>query len=299
MVQIKGGQPAPPQSKRRLTAKQLRLQQAAARRRRRGRKSPVRRSRSQRGKVGASSSVKRTATPAKTAPYRTLLSGSAKGAPPFEGAVYAIASAGQTLLATTSDGLLTSEDNGKTWVLAHWGTGGSWQYLAGSGPNAVAASGSTLLASSDAGGNWSVIPLPAGLTRIAAIASEPTGELWVGGVGGAFVSSDEGKTWSRPRNLYVSAVSDVFYDEYYNRVYVTTSGTDSMIFTMQLPQKVVLHTTAGWNLRFVRQAHGHLVGSTRFDGMVVQPDASSASVSTVQPVAPMPPTGSGTGATKP
>lgn len=276
---------------RKLTARQRRMPLAAARHRQRRKNSVLHNRRSLHGSNAGSASGKRPVAPSKIELAQRSAGGAAAISTPFDGAVYAVASAGDALLATTSEGLLRSADQGRTWTLSPWPSSGSWQTIAGSGQMAVAASGSTLFSSVNAGADWTAIPMPQGMAQISTVAAEPTGELWVGGPAGAFVSSDSGKTWIRPRNLYVNEVSDVFYDSYYNRVYVSTGGPDSMIFTMQLPQKLVLYTRAGWALRLARQARGHLVGSTRYDGMVVQPQASDGTHSPLQAAVPLPAAG--------
>jgi photosystem II stability/assembly factor-like uncharacterized protein len=189
----------------------------------------------------------------------------------FDGAVYALATAGDTMIATTSVGLLTSVDNGASWAATGPEGSNEWRYLAAAKKHAVAASLRAVAVSSDSGVIWESVKLPAQLTQIASVAVTPSGELWVGGREGVFVSPDDGKTWSVPKNLYLNSVNNIFYDDAANRLMITTSGNSSLVFTVRLEDKWVSFTDTGWNLRFARSMGDHIVAVTLFDGIVVQP----------------------------
>lgn len=200
----------------------------------------------------------------------------------FDGSVYAIATAGQTVLATTSVGLLTSEDNGLNWTASGPEGSAEWRFLAAAKTKAVAASLHSAQVSVDSGMKWQPIDLPVGLTQIAAIAIDPSGDVWVGGRQGVFVSSNAGKSWTTPRNLFVGPVSNIFYDDSTDRMVITTNGNSSLVFTVQLPTKQVSFADTGWSLRFARLVGDHIVAATLFDGIVVQPRMM------VSPVASLP-----------
>ena len=205
--------------------------------------------------------------------------------PGFDGSVYAIATAGQTVLAATSAGLRTSSDNGLTWSPGTAEASSDWHYLAAAGQNVVAASLNTVHASHDAGATWSPVKLPETLTNIAAVAIEPSGQTWVGGREGVFVSSDSGSTWTTPKNLFVNSVNGIFFDDLTNRLFITTGGKSSLVFTVQLPSQQVSFADAGWNLRFVRPVGDHLVAATLFDGIVIQPRMLASPVAATPSVA--------------
>ena len=206
----------------------------------------------------------------------------------FDGSVYAIATAGQTVLATTSVGLLTSVDNGLSWAATGPEGSADWRFIAAAKTKAVAASLHTAQISMDGGLKWQPIDLPAGFTQISAIAVDPSGDVWVGGQEGVFVSSNAGRSWSVPKNLFVGAVNNIFYDDSSDRMVITTNGNSSLVFTVQLPSRQVSFADTGWSLRFARMVGDHIVAATLFDGIVVQPrmmvspvtalPASSASV---------------------
>ncbi len=189
----------------------------------------------------------------------------------FDGAVYYLATSGPTMLAATSAGLLTSSDDGLTWTLAGPENSVDWRFLAAAKDNVIAASLHNLSFSADEGKTWAPVLLPEGLTQVGAVAVEPSGEVWVGGREGVFVSHDAGNTWTTPKNLFVNSVNSIFYDEAGNRIMVTTGGYSSIVFLVHLPDMKVSFADSGWNLRFARPMGDHLIAATLFDGIVVQP----------------------------
>jgi photosystem II stability/assembly factor-like uncharacterized protein len=193
----------------------------------------------------------------------------------FDGSVYAIATAGDDLLATTSIGLLTSQDNGVTWTAGGPEGSSAWRFLAASKRHVVAASLRSVEISNDGGLLWEPMKLPQILTQISAVSVEPSGEVWVGGREGVFVSSNGGNTWAIPEGLTLNAINSIFYDEATDRVSITTSSNRSLIFTVLLPGKQVNWTDTGWNLRFARPVGDHFIAATLFDGVVVQPHTTA------------------------
>ncbi len=189
----------------------------------------------------------------------------------FDGSVYSIVTAGRAILATTSSGLLTSMDNGLTWVSAGPHESTEWRLLASAKNNVVAASLHAVQFSPDSGATWSPIALPRELTQVSALAVEPSGEIWLGSREGVFVSADAGNLWSTPKNVFVNSVNSIFYDEAARAVTVTTAGANGVVFTVQLPQRSVSYYESGWTLRFAQPVGDHLVAATLFDGLVVQP----------------------------
>ena len=201
----------------------------------------------------------------------------------FDGGVYAFATAGQTLFAITSEGLLTSVDNGLNWTVSGPADSSEWRFLAAAKKNVVAASLHTIKVSSNSGILWETVTPPEALTQIAAIAIDPSGEIWVGGSQGVFVTTNLGKSWSTPKNLYLSGVNNIFYDEPSDRVMITTAGNSSLVFTVQLPTRQVTFTDTGWNLRFARSLGDHIVAATLYDGIVVQPRMVATPITPLAP----------------
>ena len=204
----------------------------------------------------------------------TVAPGGAQQRHGFDGSVYVLATAGRELLAATSAGLRVSADDGVTWTSAGLKNSSEWRFMAAAKSNVVAASMGAAAFSSDAGSSWVPVQLPENLTRISAVAVEPSGTIWIGGREGVFASPDGGAHWTTPKNLYVTSISSLYYDEATDRITLTTAGGGSyngIVFTVQLPQRTITYTDAGWTLRFARPVGDHLVAATLFDGIVVQP----------------------------
>ena len=197
----------------------------------------------------------------------------------FDGSVFALANSGNMLLAATSVGLLTSEDDGTTWMASGPEGSADWRFLAAAKKYVVAGSLHSVAASSDGGIIWQTLKLPESLTQVSAVAIEPNGEVWVGGREGIFVSSDAGGTWTVPKGLYLNAISNIFYDEASNHLTITSNGNSTLVFTVLLPSKTVQFADTGWNLRFARPVGDHIVAATLFDGIVVQPSMVATPIS--------------------
>ncbi len=189
----------------------------------------------------------------------------------FDGSVYGLATTDKSMLAITSIGLMTSEDNGQSWALAGVERSGDWRSIAAAKENVISASLHSVAFSADAGRSWSPMVLPEGLTLVGAVAVEPSGRLWIAGREGVYLSSDAGRTWTTPKNLFVTSVNSLYYDEATSRMLVTTGGYTSILFIVSLPDLKVTFTDSGWNLRFARPMGDHFIAATMFDGLVIQP----------------------------
>ena len=189
----------------------------------------------------------------------------------FDGKVFSLVTAGDTVLGTSTEGLLSSKDNGLSWQPAGPSNTTDWRLLAAAGTQVAAASMYGIFVSSDAGTTWKQVPLPEAFSRVAAIAVEPTGTVWIGGQEGVFVSSNAGETWTTPKNLYTPSVNSIFFDQSLNRILVTSQGPNDLVFSVQLPERTVTFTNTGWGMRFVRPVGDHLIAVTPYDGIVIQP----------------------------
>ena len=185
--------------------------------------------------------------------------------------MYAITTAGDTVLAATSIGLLSSTDNGLSWTLADAPQSADWRFLAAAKKLVVAASLHDLRLSTDSGVSWLPVTVPGMVTQISAAAVDRSGAIWLGSREGVFVSTDGGANWATPKNLYVSSVANIFYDDSVDKMIVTTGGESSIVFSVQLPQRQITYAYSGWSLRFARPVGDHFVAATMFDGIVVEP----------------------------
>ena len=195
-------------------------------------------------------------------------------APPgytFDANVNAIARAGDTLYAATSEGLLRSVTAGESWKLVDGLEKDNWSFVVTARSWVVAATLRSAMLSLDGGQMWEPLNLPATLEQVAAVSVDDDGGLWVGGREGVFVSQDKGATWQSLKGLSVRDVNSLFYDQPAQRMLITANSKNTIAFAIHLPDRAVHYWNTGWSLKLVRPMGDHLVGATLFDGIVVQP----------------------------
>jgi photosystem II stability/assembly factor-like uncharacterized protein len=122
----------------------------------------------------------------------------------------------------------------------------------------------------DGGLHWQPVALPEDLSLVNALATTPSGALWVGGRQGVFYSDDHGKTWHAISNLPVREINSIRYDAGLRRVVVTSRASD-VIFAINSDNKSWEWWDAGWRVRMVHSMNGRLVAASLYDGVVVQP----------------------------
>ncbi|MEO8869566.1 MAG: hypothetical protein ABI357_01905 [Granulicella sp.] len=190
---------------------------------------------------------------------------------PFDGAVYAIVSSGDSLFAASSQGLLTSRTAGVSWSAIEGG-GPEELYFLGSARGEVVAAGlKAMRLSKDGGLSWKSTTSPSQLSQLTSVAVDGNGGLWAGGREGVFYSPDDGASWQTVPGLLVSDVSSVYYDAASQRILITNGASGTIVYALHLPEKKVTFWDTGWNLRFVRPVGDHLLGVTPYDGVVLEP----------------------------
>lgn len=185
--------------------------------------------------------------------------------------VFALASNDTTLFAGTEDGLLSSTDNGKNWQHIRSASNQPWRSVQTAGQRVILADLRVLSLSVDKGATFRNIAAPTELTRIEAAAVDTGGRIWVGGREGIWYSDNDGAAWKTVKNLFVPEISGIYFDAVANRILVTSSQADQLVFSVHLPDFKVTYSNAGWVLRDVRPVGDHLVGITPYDGVVLQP----------------------------
>ena len=189
----------------------------------------------------------------------------------FDANVNAIARAGDTLYAATSEGIVRSVTAGESWKLVVGPEREDWSFVATAKSWVLAATLKSAMLSPDEGQRWEPVKLPETLEQLAAVAVDDAGDVWVGGREGIFVSQDKGATWQSLKNISIRDVNSLFYDEPSQRMLITANNKNTIAFAVHLPDRTVQYWNSGWHLRLVRPVGDHLVGVTLFDGIVVQP----------------------------
>ena len=194
-------------------------------------------------------------------------------------AINAIARSGEALYAATSEGLLQSVTGGTSWRAIHGLEPRSWNFVAAAKSTVAVADLRSAMISIDAGETWHPVQMPQNLEGVGALALDDTGDLWIGGEAGVFVSEDHGVTWGSLKNLYVRDVDNLFFDSASQRLLITSGSKNAFVFALHLPDRTVRYWKPGWTLRLVRPVGDYLVGATLYDGIVIQPkmvDSSQA-----------------------
>jgi len=223
-------------------------------------------------KAGRKTSGRTTATTAAhKAPESSTHKTTAQPAHAFEAAVNAFARGGDTLYAATSTGLFESVTSGQSWKEVPGFEPKSWNFVAARNSTVLASSLNSAVLSLDGGQQWTAIKLPETLDQISAMAVDDAGGLWVGGRQGIFVSDDKGATWQTVKDLFLRDVNSIFYDVASQRVLIAAGSKNTIAFAVHLPDRKIQYWNTGWNLRMVRSIGDHLVGTTWFDGVVIQP----------------------------
>lgn len=188
--------------------------------------------------------------------------------------ISALELSGQTWYAASSQGMFISTDAGGTWSPKSLPTLKYVSSLALSGNMAVAASRNAIAVSVNSGETWlSPKPMPPDFL-INSVAVDSTGTIWLAARDGMFRSSDLGDTWKRVISLRLSNIAAVQIDTDNQRILAT--GVASMnVYESTDNGRSWTPINTGWLLRNVSSAHGRLIATTPFDGIVVQPETAA------------------------
>lgn len=201
----------------------------------------------------------------------------------IRGRVTALTTAGDAWYAATEQGIFRSADGGATWkqVLdSHdataFTTSGDFVAITVEGEKVYAARRQGILVSADEGGTWKAMRSPAGLTVLRSLAVAADGSLWAGGREGLFFSEDQGASWKALRQLPLVAINSVTWDPVLRRVMVT-SGEGTLMYGIDPRNRSWKWWNTGWTVRSAASLQGRLVAATLYSGVVVQPEAETAS----------------------
>lgn len=173
--------------------------------------------------------------------------------------------------AATANALFVSKDSGETWRKESL-PGISGPVSIGVAGKVVAVAGRNVVAVSVNGGeSWLPSrPLEADFV-INSVAVDNTGDIWLAARSGLYRSTDAGDSWKRNTALRLANILTVQFDEENHRI-VVVSGVSTNIFESADNGRSWNAINPGWRLRNVQLAHGRLVGTTAFDGVVIQPE---------------------------
>jgi photosystem II stability/assembly factor-like uncharacterized protein len=191
--------------------------------------------------------------------------------------ITALEVSGPTWYAITSVGFLVSADLGHTWQRAEVPGVPSVISVAALDRMVVVAGHDAAAVSVNSAESWLPLKAPDEDLYVNAVAVDPNGDIWLAAREGVYRSSNVGDTWKRIYSLRLPNVVSIQFDEEGQRILAAGASSTSVVESLDHGRTWSL-INSGWPLRNVRSAHGRLLGTTPFDGVVIQPDTSAAAV---------------------
>jgi len=226
-------------------------------------------------KPGASAWIARSAAVPRPAATPAGKPGRSSTAAELNMRIIALEAAGQHWFAATANGLLSSSDWGETWSKETLPGVLSPTTISASGKMIAAAGRNTVAVSVNGGESW--LPCkpfePEFVVNSVYVSS--AGDIWLAARSGLYRSTDAGDSWKRITTLRLADILGVQFDEENHSVLVLSGGSTSIFESLDNGRTWNAIST-GWRLRNLRLARGRLVGTTPFDGIVMQPEAGAA-----------------------
>jgi len=196
----------------------------------------------------------------------------------LEGRVNALDLSGDSWLASTTIGLLTSRDQGATWQGGPVMGSGDYLSVAAHGSLMAAARSEGVVLSNDGGLTWTPMRIPVMLTRIHRIAFSADGTLWLGAREGVYFTRDTGRTWLWIERLPFRDVDDLFYDAAQGKVLVS-SRTSDQVFAIDPKSLAWKWWQTGYRIALIRAAGDRLLAASLYDGVLVEPQTAATQTS--------------------
>jgi photosystem II stability/assembly factor-like uncharacterized protein len=187
----------------------------------------------------------------------------------MEGRVDSLDLSGEAWLASTTDGLFTSKDQGASWQGGPVMGSADYLAVAAHGSKLIAARPAGVVLSTDAGLTWQPIGVPAMLTRIHCAAFSADGTLWLGAREGVYFTHNLGKTWMWVHRFPLNDVDDLFYDAALGKILVSSRSSDQ-VYVIDPKSLEWRWAQAGYRINLVRAAGGRLLAASLYDGVLVE-----------------------------
>jgi hypothetical protein len=112
---------------------------------------------------------------------------------------------------------------------------------------------------------------------VQAAAVDGSGYIWLATRDGVYRSTNAGDSWRRIASLRLSNLANIQFDPEGQRILVT--GADSnTVYESSDSGRTWNPINSGWPLRNVRSVHGRLLGTTPFDGVIIQPETAVSEI---------------------
>jgi photosystem II stability/assembly factor-like uncharacterized protein len=177
--------------------------------------------------------------------------------------------------AATSTALFVSTDSGATWRAESLPGIGVPVSISVAGKIVAIAGRNTVAVSVSGGESWLPTKTLDADFSINSVAVDNIGDVWLAARTGLFRSTDAGDSWKKVSSLRLADIQTIHFDDENHRVLVT-SGLSVNVFESADNARTWNAITTGWRIRNLRVAHGRLLGTTAFDGIVMQPEVTAA-----------------------
>ncbi len=176
--------------------------------------------------------------------------------------------------AATSTALFVSADSGATWKAETLPGIGVPVSICVAGKVVAIAGRNTVAVSVSGGESWLPTKTLEPDFAINSVAVDNSGDVWLAARTGLFRSTDAGDTWKKVSSLRLADIQTIRFDDDNHRVLVT-SGLSINVFESTDNGRNWDAISTGWHIRDLRVAHGRLMGTTAFDGIVMQPEVTA------------------------
>ena len=176
--------------------------------------------------------------------------------------------------AATATGLFVSSDSSTGWRQETLASVGVPVSISVAGKVVAIAGRNAVAVSVNGGESWLPSKPLDPEFAINAVAVDNSGDIWLAARSGLFRSTDAGDSWKRVANLKLANILTVQFDDENHRV-LATSGSSTNVFESSDNGKTWSAISTGWRVRNLRLTRGRLLGTTAFDGVVVQPEITA------------------------
>jgi len=190
----------------------------------------------------------------------------------LNGRVSVLALAEEKWMAATASGLFVSTNAGASWQQESLPGIGVPVSISVAGKVVAVAGQNMVVVSVNGGESWLPSKSLDPEFGINSVAVDSTGDIWLGARSGLFRSTDAGDSWKRVSSLRLANILTVQFDDENHRV-LATSESSTSVFESVDNGKTWSAIGAGWRVRNLHLAHGRLLGTTAFDGVVIQPES--------------------------
>ncbi len=177
--------------------------------------------------------------------------------------------------AATREGVLISQNRGKSWTRAAQLGGRSFVMVRSRGEMLAAATHKEVFVSQDRGQHWTAAPLPRYLTHIYGLAVDSQSTIWIATREGGFTSNDQGRTWIHVLGgLPGLDVTSIHYDETRDRMLATAGVAHGIFESRDRGREWRRLSKPDWTLRSLAFGHGRLLAATAYDGVISESTTS-------------------------